>query len=205
MKLTEIVAAIQKSGLENAGEVAQALTDYVDSLNSSHDTVVNRLNSQLETLTKAVGVETGTNEERLKAASTAIQSLTAERDRLVKEQEDLTKQIAKSQKQQLIRDAAAVGQASPVVLEKLISDEEIKTEGEKVLVGEKPLKEWAEANHPAFMAALFPTENTTNKLPSTPPHKKADGRKQEVEEDGQPKSVADEYMSKHYKVPEFLK
>ena len=203
MNLTEIVSAIQKSGMDKAEEVAQALTDHVNGLKSDHEGQVNKLSKQIENLTSAIGVDSGTTEERLNSASSKVKSLTTDLDALIAEKENLIKQLTQNQKQQLIRQAADTGKASAVVLERLISDEEVKVEGSSVTVAGTPLKDWAETNHPAFVSALFP-EVKLPKLPNTPPHTKSEVGSQKSEvKDETPKSAWENHSERFYKKPEF--
>lgn len=208
MKFTELIKAIQDSGIENAETLAKSLTDHVNSLNTEADKKIQKLNSQIENLTAAIGIETGTTEERLAAAKNSLATLTKERDDLKAEKEKLQTQITQSQKQELIRSAAEKGKASAEVLSALISDEELKVEGDTVTVNGKPLKDWASENKSAFLTALFPeTTNTTKQLPNTPPHsKKEDGKGKGKDNSGDQndKSVTDRYFEQTYKVPDFV-
>ncbi|MGL5944260.1 MAG: hypothetical protein ACRC2S_28595 [Waterburya sp.] len=203
MNLTEIVSAIQKSGMDKAEELAQALTDHVNGLKSDHEGQVNKLSKQIENLTSAIGVDSGTTEERLNSAGSKVKNLTADLDALIAEKENLTKQLTQNQKQQLIKQAADTSKASAVVLERLISDEEVKVEGSNVTVAGTPLKDWAETNHPAFISALFP-EIKLPKLPNTPPHNNSQvsSHNSQVGED-KPKSAWENHSERFYKKPEF--
>ena len=205
MNFTEIIAAIQASGMDKAEEISKDLTNHVESLKTENDKQITKLSKQIENLATAAGIESGTTEERLAAASSAIKSLTEQKESLAAEKENLTQQIAKSQKQQLIANAASKSNASAAVLDKLIGDEEVKIEGDKVMVAGKPLKDWAEANHNPFMASLFPEASKT-KLTNTSPHKTQEKGKDDSskEKDDESKTASQKHVDRYYKKPSFV-
>jgi hypothetical protein len=197
MDLTQIIAGIQ--GTENGQSLAKNLTDYLEELNAGHNTKVEQLTSQLDTLTAAVGIETGTTQEKIAAANQAIASLSKERDVLKTEKTALETTIALNTRQSLIRLAAEKGNANATVLEAMIADEEVKVEAGNVTVNNIPLKEWATEHKAPFLAALFPTEQAPgSSLPKTPPHSTTEktGTTEEA------KSAIDTYFEQTYKLPD---
>ena len=201
MDLTEIIAAIQGSGLENAEKLAKGIADYAMTQKDNYDTELGKLTSQIDTIATAVGIDQGTVEQKVAATNSLVQTLATENTQLKTEKEDLSTQLSANKKQIAIKDAASVVKASPEVLSALIKDEEIKTEGDKVWIGDKELREWVEENHAPFLPAIFPkaqTETNTG-FNDAPPHGSTPQKTEEPEE----KSVVDRHMEKFYKKPEF--
>jgi flagellar capping protein FliD len=199
MKLAQIIAAIQKSGMENAEAVAQELTKLVGGLNADHESKISDLTSQIDTLTTAMGIDQGSTQDKLSAANTAIASLNSERDTLKTECTKLQESIAKNSRDSLIRSAAETEKVNATVLEAIIGTDEVKIEDGKVTVNNQPLKEWVEQHKAPFVPALYNASNTNN-LPNSPPHSQPPGATDEKK----PSSAIDSYFEQNYKVPEFL-
>lgn len=204
MDLSEIIAAIQKSGIENSEVLTKGITDYAKSLQKTHDKETSSLTKQIETLTTAVGIDRGTTEERIAAANNAISKLTEENSTLKADKESLSSSLAKTQKDIAVKDAASISKANATVLSTLIGEEELTVEGEKVLVGGKELKTWAQDKHSPFMSALFPTEqHSQNSYSDAPAHSDKSQVISHKSEKESEKSVADKHVERFYKKPEF--
>lgn len=198
MKFTEAISRLQKSGIEEASALAKFFSDHFKTLESNYRNEEDSYKQQLQTLLEAAkgeGLEIG---DRLESATKKIAALNEE---LTKTKDTLTAkeaEYASFQRKSTIKEAALSSSASQVVLEKLITDEdtlEITTDGAKV--NGKLLKDWAEANHPDFVASLILPEQKDPPLGtggSNPPKK-----------DGETASTVDSYLSKNYPQPSFLK
>lgn len=207
MDLSEIISAIQNSGIENSEKLTKAITDYTKSLQKTHEKESSNLINKIEALTTAVGIDRGTTEERIAAANNAISKLTEENSVLKTDKESLSASLAKTQKDIAVKDAASISKANATVLSTLIGDEELTVEGEKVLVAGKELKAWAQDKHSPFMSALFPTEQqqqAQSNYSDAPAHFETKSQvassKSETESE---KSVADKHVERFYKKPEF--
>jgi ABC-type transporter Mla subunit MlaD len=201
-KLAQIIAEIQKSGVENSEALAKDLTDFVGGLNADHESKIGGLTSQIDTLTTAMGIDQGSTQDKLSAANTAIASLNAERDSLKSECANLQGAIAKNSRDSLIRTAAETEKVNATVLEAIIGTDEVKVEDGKVTVNNQPLKEWVEQHKAPFVPALYSSTPPGSKLPGTPPHSQPTDNTGSDEK--KPASAIDNYFEQNYKVPEFL-
>jgi hypothetical protein len=203
MKLTQIIAAIQKSSMENAEAVAQGLTDYVAQLGNEQESRIKDLTTQIDTLTTAMGIDQGSTEEKLNAANTAIAALNTERETLKAENVTLQGTIALNSREALIRSVAEIEKVNATVLEAVLGTEEVTIEAGKVTVKNQSLKEWVKQNKAAFIPALYAAGANKN-LPKTPPHQQTPAGDSEEEEEEKTSSAIDNYFDQNYKVPKFL-
>ena len=206
MNLSEIVSAIEKSDLENASQLSEALTKLFESNKKTYDSKVARLESSIENLTAAIGIDADGNdlEGLAKEARLSLQTLIQERDTALSAKKELQQQIDKAQRSELINKAASISKASPAVLDRLIADSTVAIDGDRVLVDNVELKQWATTNHSEFIPALYPKQSK-NELPNTSPHLSAGtGNSKEDSKDSQdePKPI-EQHVNRFYQKPKF--
>ncbi|MEO1399687.1 MAG: hypothetical protein AAFV72_00345 [Cyanobacteria bacterium J06635_1] len=162
-------------GLENGAELASAIEGKVSDLESKNFTVIGEkraetqkrqaMQTALEGIGKSLGIE-GDVEAILGSAQGKVQTLTSERDAAVNEKTALETRATEAEgkitgfeRKQKFTDAAAKAKANAAVLERLLGDkaDELKVDGDKVLVGDKPLREYVEGDEALkpFLPALF--------------------------------------------------
>lgn len=216
MTLAELIAKIQKLKIEDtdANILAQEVKDLFQNQQKENDTKVSQLNDKIDTLTAAIGIDSGTTEEKLIVATNKLTTLTKENETLTAKNQELTTKIANSERADSVRQAARVAGVEPTVLNTLLGEEKLTIDGNKVLVGDKELKTWAEANHQPFLSALYPesstqteTSNTEtkNKFSSAPPHNKSESTNPGTNSHGKNEEsyLVDDYLGKRYKAPSF--
>ena len=176
-------------GLENGAELAQAITGHVSVLEEKNFTLSGEkrtetqkrqaMQSALEGVGKTLGIEGGVDEV-LANAQGKIQTVVSERDAATTKTADLEKRATEAEakitgferKQKFVAVAEKAG-ANAAVLEKLFADKPddlVISDDGTVKVGDKPLKEYVEADDSLklFAPSLFPGGE------SAPPRKKTD-------------------------------
>ena len=170
--------------LDGGTELAQVIETHVSGLDQKNFTLIGEkrtetakrqtMQSALEGIGKSLGIE-GDVEAVISSAQGKVQTLASDRDAAVKAKDDLETRataaegkVAQFERLPKITAAATKSGANAAVLDRLLGDKadeiEIADDG-TVKVGDKPLKEYIEADDglKPFMTSLFPDGTTDEK------------------------------------------
>ena len=184
MDFKAALAAVR--GLDNGAELASAIEGHVSGLEEKNFKVIGEkrtetqkrqtMQTALEGSGKSLGIE-GDIDDVLANAQGKVQTLASDRDAAISDKTKLEtrvteaeSKVTKFERQAKFTEAATKSGANAAVLERLLGDKAdeiaIADDG-TVKVGDKPLKEYVEADDglKPFMASLFP-DGKNNQSPA---------------------------------------
>lgn len=168
MKYSDALKAIADSGLENAQEIAEAISGRVTAA-AQAESQLKQSNALLDSLFGTLAVEGDSLSSKLDNAQQLIKSLKDQKAEFETKYSESQNQLEGLKREGVISQAAQAIGAKPEVLKLLLNGvtESLEIKDGKPSLGNQDLKAWVETTHAAFLPSLFPA-GASPQLPNLP-------------------------------------
>ena len=168
MKYSDALKAIADSGIENAPEIAEAISSRVTAATQA-EAQLKQSNSLLDSLFGALAVEGDSLSSKLDNAQQVIKTLRDQKADFETKYSESQNQLEGLKREGVISQAAQALGAKPEVLKLLLNGvtEPLEIKDGKPSLGSQDLKAWVETTHAAFLPSLFPA-GSSPQLPNLP-------------------------------------
>lgn len=167
MKYSDALKAIADSGIENAQEIAEAISSRVTASTQS-EAQLKQFNSLLDSLFEALAVEGDSLSSKLDNAQSTIKGLKDQKADFETKYSESQNQLEGLKRESVIGQAAQALGAKPEVLKFLLNGmtEPLEIKDGKASLGGQDLEAWVKTTHAAFLPSLFPAGASPQLLPS---------------------------------------